>query len=48
MNASLGEITEDDLSSLERSLQILTNVSVNLGLGAPPLRGSDSETLPRS
>jgi hypothetical protein len=45
MNAALGEITEDDLSNLERSLQILTNVSVNLGLGVPRFAAATERLL---
>jgi DNA-binding MarR family transcriptional regulator len=41
MNAALGDITEDDLISLERSLNILTNVSANLGLGESGTRRLD-------
>ena len=48
MNAALGDITEDDLSSLERTIQILKNVSTNLGLGESPLRSEDEEALTRS
>jgi DNA-binding MarR family transcriptional regulator len=45
MNAALGDITEDDLVSLEHSIKILTNVSANLGLGDPPPRVHDGEIL---
>jgi DNA-binding MarR family transcriptional regulator len=48
MNSALGDITEEDLISLERSLTILTKVSANLGLGDPPPRDHVGEALTRS
>ena len=48
MNAALGDITEDDLVSLERAIQILKKVSTNLGLGESPPRVQDEEMLTRS
>lgn len=38
MRAALGEIDEHDIECLERSMEILVNVSANLGIAAPMRR----------